>query len=66
MRATHVLRGLEQLRGELPPRVAIWAGGASPALERQRIAGVQPVPEVREVPALVARWTQEQGVPARG
>jgi methanogenic corrinoid protein MtbC1 len=65
MRAAHVLRGLEQLRGELPPRVAIWAGGASPALERQRIAGVQPVPEVRELPPLVARWAEEQAVPAR-
>jgi methanogenic corrinoid protein MtbC1 len=65
MRAAHVLRGLEQLRGELPPRVAIWAGGASPALARQRIVGVQPVPEVREVPALVARWAEEEAVPAR-
>jgi methanogenic corrinoid protein MtbC1 len=64
MRAAHVLRGLEQLRGELPPRVAIWAGGASPALERQRIAGVQPVPEVRDIPALVARWAEGQAVSA--
>jgi methanogenic corrinoid protein MtbC1 len=52
----HVLRGLEQLRGELPPRVPIWAGGSSPVLARHRIAGVQPVPQIREVAGAVAHW----------
>lgn len=60
MNPTHVLRGLEQLRGELDPRVAIWAGGASPVLARHRIEGVRPVPDIGEVPALVAAWRDER------
>lgn len=56
MNPSHVLRGLEQLRGELGPQVAIWAGGSSPALSRQRVAGVQVMPHVREVITAVAHW----------
>lgn len=52
----HVLRGLEQLRGQLAPQVAVWAGGRSPVLARHRIAGVQPVAHIGEVPAAVAQW----------
>lgn len=56
----HVLRGLELLRGELPPEVPIWAGGRSPVLARHRMAGVLPVPEIGELPATVARWRSER------
>ncbi|MBC5782407.1 cobalamin B12-binding domain-containing protein [Ramlibacter sp. USB13] len=56
MNPAHVLRGLEQLRGELAPQVAVWAGGRSPVLARHRIAGVQPIPNISELPALVAQW----------
>lgn len=52
----HVLRGLEQLRGELPPPVAVWAGGACPALGRRQVAGVQVFAHVREVEEAVAAW----------
>lgn len=52
----HVLRGLEQLRGELPPRVAIWAGGSAPVLARRKIVGVRAMPDVADVPAAVAQW----------
>lgn len=60
----HVLRGLEQLRGELPQEVPIWAGGRSPVLARHRIAGVLPVPEIGELPATVARWRSERAAQA--
>lgn len=60
MNPTHVVRGLEQLRGELDARVAIWAGGSSPVLARHRIAGVRPVPHIGEVPALVSAWREER------
>jgi len=50
------LRGLEQLRGELPARVAIWAGGACPAIGRRKVAGVQAMRDIAEVPAAVAAW----------
>ena len=52
----HVLRGLEQLRAELPRSVHIWCGGSSPVIARRRITGVQHVAHVREVPALCAAW----------
>ena len=53
---THVLRGLEQLRGELAPQVRVWAGGSSPVLARQRIAGVQSMAHVRDIAPAVAHW----------
>lgn len=51
---THVLRGLEELRGLLPVSVRIWAGGQSPALKRRSIAGVRIVHDVLDVPELLA------------
>lgn len=60
MNPTHVVRGLEQLRGELDPHLAVWAGGSCPVLARHRIAGVRPVPDIRELPALVAAWREER------
>ena len=56
MNPAQVLRGLAQMRGELAPRVALWAGGSSPVLARHRIDGVQPVADIAEVPSLLARW----------
>lgn len=53
---SHVLRGLEQLRGELAPQVRVWAGGSSPVLARNRIAGVQAMPHIRDVVPAVAEW----------
>ena len=50
------MRGLEQLRGELPTRVTIWAGGSCPAIARRKVAGVQAVREISDVPAVVAGW----------
>ena len=60
MNPAHVLRGLEQLRGELAPQVALWAGGRSPVLARHRITGVQPMPHIGELPRAVASWRSTQ------
>jgi MerR family transcriptional regulator, light-induced transcriptional regulator len=60
MNPAYVLRGLEQLRGELAPQVAIWAGGSSPVLARRRIPGVQPVPHIGDVARLVAEFPGRQ------
>lgn len=62
----HVLRGLEQLRGALAPRVEVWAGGRSPVPGRHRIAGVQPVPDVGDIPGHVAAWRAAHGHAAAG
>lgn len=51
-----VLRGLQELRAELPPAVALWAGGSHPALQRRDIEGVTPVPTLEEIARLLARW----------
>lgn len=64
MNPTHVLRGLEQLRGELPPQVAVWAGGSSPVLARHRMAGVQPMPHIRDAIGAVSAWRAEHATPA--
>ncbi len=60
MNPAHVWRGLEQLRGELPPTVAIWAGGSSSVLVRKRIAGVQAFRDIADVPTAVAQWRVQQ------
>jgi methylmalonyl-CoA mutase cobalamin-binding subunit len=52
----HVLRGLEQLRGELSPQVTIWAGGSSPVLGRNKLPGVMTMPHIRDVVPAVAQW----------
>ena len=52
--ASHVLRGLEELRGMLPAAVRIWAGGSNAALSRGGIAGVRFVGDVRAIPHLLA------------
>jgi methylmalonyl-CoA mutase cobalamin-binding subunit len=59
-----VLRGLEQLRGELPTHVAIWAGGSAPAIRGRKIAGRAGDAAHREVPGLVAEWRAENAVTA--
>lgn len=60
MNPSLVLRGLEQLRAALPPAVALWAGGRAPVLARHRIPGVRTVPQIGELPGLVAQWRAER------
>jgi MerR family transcriptional regulator, light-induced transcriptional regulator len=50
----HLLRGLEELRGLLPPTIRIWAGGRSPALHRRAIQGVRVVSRAGDIPPLLA------------
>jgi MerR family transcriptional regulator, light-induced transcriptional regulator len=64
MNPAHVLRGLERLRGELAPRVALWAGGRAPVLARRRMAGVQHMAHIRDVAAAVAQWRAATASPA--
>lgn len=53
MNTLQLLRGLQELRAELPAEVAIWAGGSHPALQRRYIEGVTPVPELSDIPRLL-------------
>jgi methanogenic corrinoid protein MtbC1 len=52
----HVLRGLEQLRAELPEALPVWCGGSSPVIARRRVPDVQFVAHVRDVATLSAPW----------
>lgn len=52
--AAQLHRGLEELRGLLPPTVRIWAGGNAPALHRRKVAGVRVVTDAAQIPALLA------------
>lgn len=55
MNPSHLLRGLEELRGLLPISVRIWVGGNLDALRRRRpIPGVRTVPDADAIPALLA------------
>jgi MerR family transcriptional regulator, light-induced transcriptional regulator len=62
---THVLRGLEELRGRLPTAVRIWAGGSSPALSRRPIPGVRVIQDVAAIPHYLAEDFALPPKPAR-
>ncbi len=50
-----VADGLAELRGKLPPSVALWAGGSAPVLHRRPVAGVQAFATLTEIPAALQR-----------
>jgi MerR family transcriptional regulator, light-induced transcriptional regulator len=54
--AQAVLSGLAELRGMLPPKVTMWAGGSSPALRRTLQDGVEQVPGLAHVEEVVTAW----------
>lgn len=54
MNSAHVLRGLEELRGLVPARVRIWAGGDCPVLRRRTVTGVRVVTDVMHIGDLLA------------
>ena len=43
------IEALQELRGKLPPGVALWAGGNVPVLQRRRIDGVQPITDLADM-----------------
>jgi DNA-binding transcriptional MerR regulator/methylmalonyl-CoA mutase cobalamin-binding subunit len=51
-----VINGLTDLRYALPPNVAIWVGGSSPALRRKLPDGVLNIAGLAPVEAAVAEW----------
>lgn len=53
-----VAEALAELRRRLPPRTRIWAGGGSLVLQRRLPPGVEAVPDIALIPALVDRWRQ--------
>lgn len=56
MNPNQLVDALAELRGKLDPAVALWAGGAAPALRRRPIEGVTAIPTLGGVAAALERW----------
>lgn len=63
MNPRHVLDALKELRTRLPDEIALWAGGANPAL-RRRAPGFVTVLALQDVAAALAAWRSRAAVPA--
>ena len=56
-----VQRSLGELRAQLPPGVALWAGGSSQALQRgSGLDGIRRVTALSEIAGEVSRWRATQ------
>jgi methanogenic corrinoid protein MtbC1 len=62
--AAQALPALCELRASLPATVAIWAGGASPALRGLRVSGIRVMSRLADIGQAVAEWRQEGSPPA--
>lgn len=51
-----VIEGLIELRDKLPARMAVWAGGSAPVLQRRVIDGVRAIPTIEGVIPALADW----------
>lgn len=56
-----VVAALRQLRRQLPPAVAIWAGGECPVLYQRGVPGVLPVRALESLREQVAHWRTAAG-----
>ncbi|HEY6132412.1 MAG TPA: MerR family transcriptional regulator [Rubrivivax sp.] len=63
MNPNQVVLGLQALRAQLPPTVAVWAGGAAPVLYRRRVEGVEPIPSMKALAARVQLWRATEARP---
>lgn len=64
--AERALQGLKDLRAQLSPGTALWAGGACAALHRRTPAGVLPFRGLEQIAPAVQAWrdAREAGAPA--
>jgi methanogenic corrinoid protein MtbC1 len=62
-RPAQAAEALAELRRRLPARTRIWAGGGSLARPRHLPPGVEAVPDIALIPALVERWRQAPVMP---
>jgi methanogenic corrinoid protein MtbC1 len=56
MNPNHIVLGLQELRAQVPPETAVWAGGAAPVLYRRRVDGVDPVSSMDALLELLQAW----------
>jgi DNA-binding transcriptional MerR regulator/methylmalonyl-CoA mutase cobalamin-binding subunit len=55
VKRNQVLAGLQQLRAQLPGRIALWVGGAAPALRGKALEGIVRVPSLEAVRDVLGR-----------
>lgn len=55
-----VSEGLAELRGKLPPSVALWAGGSAPVLHRRPTPGVTALASLAHIADETRRWRAAQ------
>jgi len=60
MNPNQVVLGLQALRAQLAPSVAVWAGGAAPVLYRRRVDGVEPIPSMQALAMKAQLWRAAQ------
>lgn len=54
----HISEGVAELRGKLPPAVALWVGGSAPVLQRRPVPGVEAFTSLAQVPAALRERAQ--------
>lgn len=62
-RPAQATEALAELRRRLPARTWIWAGGGSLARQRHLPPGVEAVPDIALIPAMMQRWRQAPVTP---
>jgi MerR family transcriptional regulator, light-induced transcriptional regulator len=55
------IEGLNELRRLLPSRMALWAGGSCPALERLNQTDIEAVTALEMLPQSIATWRKHYG-----
>jgi MerR family transcriptional regulator, light-induced transcriptional regulator len=55
MSPNQIADSLAELRGKLPARVAVWAGGSAPVLHRRPVPGVEPIASLGEIAQVLNR-----------
>ena len=57
-----VVAGLADLRGQLPRRIEIWAGGSAPVLRRRPLRDVRVLESLADIAPALVRWRAEHAL----
>jgi len=63
MNPNQIVDGLTELRAKLPVEVALWAGGAAPALHRRGVPGVRALASLGQIHTESQAWKVRPGRP---
>ena len=63
MNPNQVVEGLTELRAKLPAGIALWAGGAAPALHRRPVEGVRAIAAIGQIHDELQAWRTRAAMP---